>query len=66
MPAGLTEREMEVLALVARGASNREIAHQLVITEKRVGHHLEHIYNKIGVSSRAAAVFYAMQHRLIA
>lgn len=65
LPAGLTEREVEVLALVARGASNREIAHQLVITEKTAGHHLEHIYDKIGVSSRAAAVFYAMQHRLL-
>ena len=65
LPAGLTEREIEVLTLVARGASNREIAQQLVISEKTAGHHLEHIYNKIGVSSRAAAVFYAMQHRLI-
>jgi DNA-binding CsgD family transcriptional regulator len=36
-----------------------------VISEKTAGHHLEHIYDKIGVSSRAAAVFYAMQHRLI-
>ncbi|MGE5223727.1 MAG: HD domain-containing phosphohydrolase [Omnitrophica WOR_2 bacterium] len=64
-PAGLTDREIEVLRLVAKGASNRQIAQQLVISEKTVAHHLEHIYNKIGVSSRAAAVFFAMEHELI-
>ncbi len=65
LPAGLTERELEVLALVAGGATNREIAHRLAISEKTAGHHLEHIFNKIGVSSRAAAVYFAMQHGLI-
>lgn len=64
-PAGLTEREVEVLRYVARGASNRQIAQELVVSEKTVAHHLEHIYNKIGVSSRAAAVFFAMEHDLI-
>lgn len=64
-PAGLTDREIEVLRLVATGASNREIARNLVITEKTVAHHLEHIYNKLGVSSRAAAVFFAMENELI-
>ena len=64
-PMGLTEREVEVLRLVAKGLSNRAIGHQLVITEKTVGHHLEHIYNKIGVSSRVAAVFFAVEHELI-
>jgi DNA-binding CsgD family transcriptional regulator len=65
MPAGLTDREREVLALVALGATNREIAHRLMISEKTAGHHLEHVYDKIGVSSRAAAVYFAMQHELI-
>jgi HD-GYP domain-containing protein (c-di-GMP phosphodiesterase class II) len=65
LPAGLTEREVEVLRSVAKGASNRQIAQELVVSEKTVAHHLEHIYNKIGVSSRAAAVFFAMEHELI-
>jgi HD-GYP domain-containing protein (c-di-GMP phosphodiesterase class II) len=65
-PAGLTDREIEVIRLLATGASNRQIAQELVISEKTVAHHLEHIYNKIGVSSRAAAVFFAMEHDLIA
>jgi len=64
-PAGLTDREVEVLQLVARGSSNRQIAQELVISEKTVAHHLEHIYHKIGISSRAAAVFFAMEHGLI-
>jgi HD-GYP domain-containing protein (c-di-GMP phosphodiesterase class II) len=64
-PGGLTDREVDVLQLVARGASNRQIAKELVVSEKTIAHHLEHIYNKIGVSSRAAAVFFAMEHELI-
>jgi HD-GYP domain-containing protein (c-di-GMP phosphodiesterase class II) len=64
-PGGLTDREVEVLQLVSRGASNRQVARELVVSEKTVAHHLEHIYNKIGVSSRAAAVFFAMEHELI-
>jgi DNA-binding NarL/FixJ family response regulator len=64
-PAGLTDREVAVLRLVATGDSNRQIAQQLVVSEKTVAHHLEHIYNKIGVSSRAAAVFFPMEHELI-
>jgi len=65
LPAGITEREVEVLRLVATGSSNRQIAQELVLSEKTVAHHLEHIYNKIGISSRAAAVFFAMEHELI-
>jgi DNA-binding NarL/FixJ family response regulator len=65
-PAGLTNREVEVLRLLATGASNRQMAQALVVTEKTVAHHLEHIYDKIGISSRAAAVFFAMEHELIA
>jgi HD-GYP domain-containing protein (c-di-GMP phosphodiesterase class II) len=65
LPAGLTQREVEVLRLVATGAGNRQIARELVVSEKTIAHHLEHIYNKIGVSSRAAAVFFAMERGLI-
>jgi HD-GYP domain-containing protein (c-di-GMP phosphodiesterase class II) len=64
-PAGLTDREVEVLQQVARGITNRQIAQTLVISERTVAHHLEHIYDKIDVSSRAAAVFFAMEHELI-
>lgn len=64
-PAGLTNREVEVLQQVAKGDTNRQIAQELVISERTVAHHLEHIYDKIGISSRAAAVFFAMEHELI-
>jgi HD-GYP domain-containing protein (c-di-GMP phosphodiesterase class II) len=64
-PAGLTDREIQVLQLVARGWTKKQIADQLVLSEKTVGHHVEHIYNKIGVSTRAAAVFYALEHGLV-
>lgn len=65
LPAGLSAREVEVLRLLARGASNREMARTLVIAEKTVGHHVQHIYNKIGVSTRAAATLFAVQHDLL-
>ena len=58
---GLTSRECEVLRLLARGRSNKEIAAALVITPKTVGTHVEHIYTKIGVSTRGAAALYAMR-----
>lgn len=64
-PAGLSDREVEVLRLVSRGGSNREIAGQLHISPKTVGHHVEHIYDKIGVSSRAAAAVFSMEHGLL-
>ena len=64
-PGGLTPRELEVLVLVARGASNREIAKTLVIAEKTAANHVEHIYAKIDVSTRAAAALYAMRHGLL-
>ena len=64
-PAGLTQREVEVLVLVARGLSNKAIAGQLVVSPKTVGHHIEHIYRKIGCSTRAAASLFAMQHGLL-
>ena len=64
-PAGLTAREIEVLRLAARGLSNREIARRLVISAKTVSNHVEHIYMKIDVSSRAGAGLFAMQHGLL-
>jgi DNA-binding CsgD family transcriptional regulator len=63
--AGLTAREVEVLILLARGLSNRQIAQRLVITPKTAGNHVEHIYAKIGATSRAAAAMFAVQHGLL-
>ena len=64
-PAGLTAREVDVLRLLALGLSNKEIARRLVIAPKTVGSHIEHIYAKIGASSRATASLFAMQHGLL-
>ena len=64
-PAGLSDREAQVLALLARGHSNRQIASQLGITPKTAGHHVEHLYAKIGVSTRAAAALFALEHGLL-
>jgi DNA-binding NarL/FixJ family response regulator len=63
-PAGLSARELEVLRLLARGLSNREIADQLVISEHTVSRHLQNIFGKLGVGTRAAAGAYAFEHRL--
>jgi len=63
--AGLTAREVEVLRLVARGMTNKEIAKQLVISPKTAGNHIEHIYTKIGATSRSMASLFAMQHGLL-
>jgi HD-GYP domain-containing protein (c-di-GMP phosphodiesterase class II) len=63
--SGLTAREEEVLALAAIGRSSREIAVELVITEKTVRNHLEHIYTKAGVSNRASASLFAVQHGIV-
>ncbi len=64
-PAGLTTREVDVLRLVARGLSNKEIGIRLVISPKTARNHIEHIYVKIGVANRAGAGLYAMQHGLL-
>jgi DNA-binding NarL/FixJ family response regulator len=64
-PAQLTTREVEVLKLVARGLTTKEIAKELVITPKTAGNHVEHIYSKIGVSNRARASLFAVQHGLM-
>lgn len=58
----LTAREVEVLRLVARGLSAREIGERLVISPKTASNHIEHLYDKIGVSNRAAASLFAVQH----
>lgn len=63
-PLGLTGREMELLALLATGKTNREIAGRLFISEKTVARHVSNIFNKLGVSSRAAATAYALKHDL--
>ncbi len=64
-PGNLTDREIEVLRLVAQGRSNREMAASLGITPKTVGHHVQHIYDKVGVSTRAAAAVFAVENRLL-
>ncbi|HEX6117406.1 MAG TPA: HD domain-containing phosphohydrolase, partial [Solirubrobacterales bacterium] len=64
-PAGLSHREVEVLRLLAQGRTNREIAEALVITEKTAGHHVEHIYAKLGDSTRVGAAMFAMRHGLV-
>jgi HD-GYP domain-containing protein (c-di-GMP phosphodiesterase class II) len=64
-PAGLSDREVEVLRLLARGLSNRAIAVDLFISPRTVDHHVEHIYGKIGVSTRAGAALFSMEHGLL-
>jgi DNA-binding NarL/FixJ family response regulator len=60
----LTRREREVIALVAQGCSNRAIAQQLAITQKTAEHHVGHILDKLGLTSRAQAAAYAVAHGL--
>jgi DNA-binding NarL/FixJ family response regulator len=64
-PAGLTPREVEVLGLLARGQSTKNIAQRLVVKPKTAANHVEHIYSKLGVTSRAAATLFATQHGLL-
>jgi HD-GYP domain-containing protein (c-di-GMP phosphodiesterase class II) len=64
-PAGLSDREVEVLRLVARGLSNRAIAERLYISPRTAEHHVQHIYTKLGASTRAAAAMFAMEHGLL-
>lgn len=64
-PCGLTSREVEVLALIARGHTTRAVADQLHVAEKTVGNHVEHIYAKIGSSTRAEASLFAMRYGLL-
>ena len=64
-PAGLSEREVEVLGLVIRGLSNRQMAEALFVSPKTVDHHIQHIYDKIGVSTRVGATLFALKHGLV-
>ena len=64
-PAGLTPREVEVLILIARGASNRQAGQALGITAKTTGTHIERIYSKTGASTRSTATLFALQHGLL-
>jgi HD-GYP domain-containing protein (c-di-GMP phosphodiesterase class II) len=64
-PGGLTGREVEVLRLLARGLSTRQIAEELVISRKTASHHIEHIYAKTGTANRALASLFAASHGLI-
>lgn len=64
-PDSLSEREVEVLSLLAQGQSNKDIAHALSLSPKTVQHHVAHIYDKTGIRSRAAAALYAVRHALI-
>jgi len=65
LPAGLTAREVEVLRLLTRGLSNKDIAEKLTISRKTAGSHIEHIYTKTGVRNRAGASLFAMRHGLM-
>ncbi len=64
-PAGLTTREVEILRLVVQGLTDAQVAEQLVISPRTVNWHLTSIYSKLGVSSRAAATRYAIEHHVV-
>ena len=65
-PAGLTEREVEVVLLLARGRQTKQIAHTLSISVKTADRHVQNAYRKMGVSTRAAAAVFVMHHGLAA
>jgi DNA-binding NarL/FixJ family response regulator len=65
-PGGLTEREAEVLALIARGFTNREIGRALNISDRTVGSHARTIFRKVGAANRAEAAAYAERAGLVA
>ncbi|MFL5653762.1 MAG: ATP-binding protein [Ktedonobacteraceae bacterium] len=64
LPAGLSEREVEVLRLIVTGKSNRQIADELILSERTVANHLAHIFNKTGTDNRAAAAAFAIRQGL--
>jgi HD-GYP domain-containing protein (c-di-GMP phosphodiesterase class II) len=64
-PAGLTDRQVEVLRLLAAGLSNKQIAARLVLSRRTAERHVQDVYEKIGLSSRAGAALYAMEHGLV-
>ena len=65
LAGGLSRREVEVLRLAALGLTTRQIAERLFISAKTADHHIQHIYTKIGVSTRAAAALWATQHAVV-
>ncbi|MGI8728484.1 MAG: response regulator transcription factor [Solirubrobacteraceae bacterium] len=65
-PAGLTEREAEVVTLLARGLQTKQVARALGISVKTADRHVQNAYGKIGVSTRAAATLFALEHGLVA
>ena len=64
-PAGLTEREVEILRLVAQGLTDAQVAERLIISPRTVQGHLRSIYGKLEVTSRTAATRFAIQHQLV-
>jgi DNA-binding NarL/FixJ family response regulator len=64
-PAGLTEREVEVMRMICRGGTKKQVASVLSISPNTVDHHIRHIYDKAGVQSRAGATLFALQHDLL-
>jgi HD-GYP domain-containing protein (c-di-GMP phosphodiesterase class II) len=66
LPAGLTQREVEVLRLLALGLTTRQVADRLTISAKTADHHVQHIYGKIGVSTRGAAALFAIETGILA
>jgi HD-GYP domain-containing protein (c-di-GMP phosphodiesterase class II) len=65
LPSSLTQRELEILLVLVRGKSNQEIADDFRISVKTVGNHVQHVYEKAGVRSRAAATLWAFEHDLV-
>jgi DNA-binding CsgD family transcriptional regulator len=65
LPGGLTRRQVDVVRLLAAGRSNREIAAELVISPRTAEHHVQDVYARIGVATRAGAALYAMEHGLL-
>ena len=65
LPAGLTDRELEVLLALAAGKTNKEIAETLGISAKTAGHHVQHIFDKTGVRTRSAATVWAFERQLV-
>ena len=64
-PAGFSERECEVLGLLARGRATRQVARRLGISPKTCDHHIQRLYGKAGVSTRAGATLFALEHGLV-
>jgi DNA-binding NarL/FixJ family response regulator len=65
LPGGLSEREVEVLRLICRGGTKKDVAALLKISPATVDHHVRHIYEKVGVSTRAGATLFAVENQLL-